>query len=222
MKPTPAELSTAPGEASELTSVTVEDPDLCPRYAARVIRNVRRGPSPKWIQDRLTAAGMRPVSNIVDVTNYVMLETGQPLHAFDLEKLGEQRIVVRRAKAGETLKTLDDADRTLTPDMLVICDAEKPVAVAGVMGGADAEMRPGTKNVLLESAHFNQLSVRRTAKTLGLHTEASYRFERIVDPVGVVVAADRACALIQELEIGEVVDGVIDVYPRPELERVIS
>jgi len=209
------------GDAAQYTSVTLDAPDLCPRYAARIVRNIRPGSSPDWMQARLIAAGMRPINNIVDVTNYVMLEMGQPLHAFDYETLIERRIVVRRARPGETITLIDGVKRALTPEMLVIADAERPVAVAGVMGGAETEMSEETKTMLLESAHFDPLSVRRTARALGLRTEASYRFERIVDPLGVVAAADRACALIAELGMGEVVPGVVDLFPAPSPARAI-
>ena len=176
--------------AAQRTSVTIEDKDLCPRYLAGIVERVKIGPSPEWMQERLRAAGMRPINNVVDITNYVMLEMGQPLHAFDFRKLGGGRIVVRRAKAGERMKTLDGVDRELTPDMLVIADAEsKPVAVAGVMGGADAEVTPATTTILLEAANFDPVSVRRTSQALGLRTEASTRFEKGLHPE---LAADRA------------------------------
>jgi phenylalanyl-tRNA synthetase beta chain len=197
--------------ASDLTSVTIEAPVACLRYAARLVRNLRTGPSPQWMQDRITAAGMRPINNIVDVTNYVMLETGQPLHAFDYDALAEHRIVVRRAWQGEKLTTLDGQERALTPNMLVIADGHKAVALAGVMGGGETEVTEQTTTMLLESAHFDPLAVRRTAKSLDMRTEASYRFERFVDPAGVVAAADRACELIAELGAGDVVPGVVDV-----------
>jgi phenylalanyl-tRNA synthetase beta chain len=210
------------GEAAQLTSVSIEDPDLCPRYAARIVRNLKIGPSPEWMQKRLEAAGMRPISNIVDVTNYVMLEMGQPLHAFDFETLLGRRIVVRRARPGETITTLDGTERALTPEMLCICDADRPVAVAGVMGGAEAEVSAATTTLLLESAHFNWLSVRRTARALGMRTEASDRFSRGVDPELVAAAADRACALIAQIGAGEVVPGIVDAYPVPFVPRQLS
>jgi phenylalanyl-tRNA synthetase beta chain len=203
------------GEAARQTSVRIEAPDLCPRYAARIVRGVRIGPSPQWMQERLRAAGQRPINNVVDVTNYVMLELGQPLHAFDLKKLHGECIVVRRAKAGETITTLDGEERTLTPDILVIADAERPVAVAGVMGGANSEVSEATTDILLESAHFHPLAVRRACRQLNLRTEASYRFERIVDPNGVLRALDRACQLLAEIGQPEAVSGVVDIYPLP-------
>jgi phenylalanyl-tRNA synthetase beta chain len=204
-----------PPDAATYTGVEVENTDLCPRYAARIIEGVQAVETPAWMQARLSAAGMRPISAIVDVTNYVMLETGQPLHAFDYDTLKQRRIVVRTARAGERLVTLDGVDRALDEDALVIADAERPVALAGIMGGADTEITEHTSTILLESAHFDWKSIRRTSKRLGLTTEASYRFERVVDPEGVVAAADRACALMAELGIGRPVCGVVDVYPRP-------
>ena len=197
----------------ELTSVTIEDPDLCPRYAARVIRGVKVGESPAWLQQRLESVGVGVINNIVDITNFVLMEYGQPLHAFDYHKLAKNRIVVRRAAAGENITTLDEIDRELTPDMLVIADAEKPVALAGIMGGYDSEITETTSDVLLESAYFNPSSIRATAKALGVSTEASYRFERGADPGVVLAALDRAAHLIAELAGGTICKGVIDVYP---------
>ncbi|MDX9974589.1 MAG: phenylalanine--tRNA ligase subunit beta [FCB group bacterium] len=201
--------------ASELSSVTIENPDLCPRYIGRVLTNVKIGPSPDWMARRLTQAGMRPINNIVDVTNYVLLETGHPLHAFDYDKLSENRIVVRTARAGETMKTLDGELRTLNPDMLVIADAKDPVAVAGVMGGLDSEVGETTTNLFLESAYFLPASVRKTARTLALVTEASQRFQRGADPVMARYAVDRAAALMREVAGGEVAPGAIDAHPKP-------
>ncbi len=204
-----------PTETARYAQVEIRDPDLCPRYGARVIRGVKIAPSPAKIQNRLLAAGMRPISNLVDATNYVMLELGQPLHAFDLDTLKEARIVVRRAYEGEHLQTLDEQEHRLTPEMLMICDAERPVAVAGVMGGAETEINPSTQNVLMESAHFNPFSIRATARRLGLRTESSYRFERFVDPNLVIVAQYRVCELIEEWTGVRAVEGMIDVYPHP-------
>ena len=197
----------------EMTSVTIEASDLCPRYAARVIRGVKVGQSPTWLQQRLESVGVGVINNIVDITNFVLMEYGQPLHAFDYHKLTENRIVVRRATAGENITTLDEVERELTPDMLVIADAEKPVALAGVMGGYDSEITETTADVLLESAYFNPSSVRATAKALGVSTEASYRFERGADPGVVLAALDRAAQLIAELAGGSVCNGIVDVYP---------
>ena len=200
-------------DVREATSVTIEAPDLCPRYAARVLRGVKIGQSPAWLQQRLESVGIGVINNIVDITNFVLMEYGQPLHAFDYHKLAENRIVVRRAMAGEKLTTLDEIERELTADMLVIADAEKPVALAGVMGGYDSEITEATCDVLLESAYFNPSSIRATAKALGMSTEASYRFERGADPGIVLAALDRAAQLITELAGGTICKGVVDVYP---------
>jgi phenylalanyl-tRNA synthetase beta chain len=197
------------------TSVTLLEPDHCPRYAARLIRGVTVGPSPRWLRQRLESVGLRSISNIVDITNWVLLETGQPLHAFDYDLLAENRIVVRTARPNEPFTTLDGVPRVLSSDMLVIADGQKAVALAGIMGGLDSEIRNETRNVLLESAFFDPVSIRRTAKKLGLSTEASVRFERGVDLDGILPAADRAARLMQELGGGTVVPGVVDQYPRP-------
>lgn len=190
--------------------VTVET-ENCTRYAARIIDQVENGPSPDWLQKRLRQCGQRPISLLVDLTNYVMLETGQPLHAFDLDRLNGGEIVVRQAKAGETIRTLDGKDHELDPSMMMICDGLRPVAVAGVMGGEETEVGHGTTTCLLESAHFAALSVRRTRKQLGLQTEASYRFERHVDPEGVTVALDRFVELYEEITGKPARPGITDV-----------
>ena len=200
-------------DIQEMTSVTIEAPDLCLRYAARVIQGVKIEASPEWLQQRLESVGIGVINNIVDITNFVLMEYGQPLHAFDYHKLTENRIVVRRAGGGENLRTLDEIERELTPDMLVIADAEKPVALAGIMGGYDSEITDTTCDVLLESACFNPSSVRATAKALGISTEASYRFERGADPGIVLAALDRAAQLIAELAGGTICKGIVDVYP---------
>ena len=210
------------GRSAELTSVEIKDPDLCPRYAARLVRGVKIGPSPDWLAKRLETIGQRPINNVADITNYVLHELGQPLHAFDFAKLGGQRIVVRRAAPGEKLKTLDGVERTLTADMLVIADAEKPVALAGIMGGEDSEISAQTTDVLIESAYFNPQSVRQTARSLGMDTEASRRFERGADCEGVLRAQQRCVELICELAGGVATEDAIDVYPEPLRERVIS
>ncbi len=220
--PMPAALSTDPGEAAQLARVEIIDPDLCPRYAARIVLDVRVAPSPAWMQQRLLDAGMRPINNVVDVTNYVMLELGQPLHAFDLDLIPQGHIVVRRARPGERIVTLDGVERELQPEMLAICDATHPMAIAGVMGGSETEVTDSTRRVLLESAHFHPTSIRRTSQRLQLSTEASYRFERVVDPGGVVAALDRACALLAQIGAGVPVPGVVDVYPRPVEERTVT
>jgi phenylalanyl-tRNA synthetase beta chain len=203
----------------DLTSVTIDAPDLCPRYAARVIQGVKVGESPAWLQRCLESVGVGVINNIVDITNFVLMEYGQPLHAFDYHKLTEYRIVVRRAADGEQLTTLDEVDRELTTDMLVIADAEKPVALAGIMGGYDSEITETTCDVLLESAYFNPSSIRATAKALGVNTEASYRFERGADPGAVLAALDRAAQLIAELAGGTICKGTVDVYPGEEAQR---
>ncbi|RKU05871.1 phenylalanine--tRNA ligase subunit beta [Candidatus Poribacteria bacterium] len=206
----------------EMTAVTIEAPDLCPRYAARLIRGVKVGQSPTWLQQRLESVGVGVINNIVDITNFVLMEYGQPLHAFDYHKLTENRIVVRRATAVENIITLDEVARELTPDMLVIADAEKPVALAGIMGGYDSEITETTADVLLESAYFNPSSVRATAKALGISTEASYRFERGADPGVVLAALDRAAQLIAELAGGSICEGIVDVYPGEQPLRQIQ
>lgn len=195
----------------ELTSVEILDEDLCPRYCARVITGVRVGPSPDWMVRRLEAVGLRSINNVVDVTNYVLMELGHPLHAFDYATLAEGRIVVRRAREGETITSLDGQERRLAPDMLVIADALRPVAIAGIMGGADTEVTGRTVDVLLESAFFDPGSIRRTSRSLGMPTEAAYRFERKADLGGLVPALDRAARLIAELAGGKVARGVCDV-----------
>jgi phenylalanyl-tRNA synthetase beta chain len=205
---------TVGGKAEEFTHVEIEDADLCPRYAARVVRGVKIKPSPEWLVKRLQAIGQRPINNVADITNFVMHELGQPLHAFDLAKLAEHRIVVRRARAGEKLKTLDGVERELDGQMLVIADAARAVAVAGVMGGEETEISDQTADVLVESAYFDPQSVRRTSKALGLSTEASYRFERGVDYEGVRRAQDRCVALICELAGGTATEDAVDVYPK--------
>jgi phenylalanyl-tRNA synthetase beta chain len=199
------------GSAEEEAAVRVEDPDLCPRYCGLVVRDVTIGPSPLWLRRRLAACGIRSINNIVDITNYVMLEYGQPLHAFDLDKLADKTIVVRRARDGETMTTLDDQERPLTSDMLVIADTQKAVALAGVMGGANSEIDENTRNILFESAVFDAVSVRKTAKRLGMRTEASIRFERGVSPVTTPVALLRTAQMIQQLNAGRVINGMLDV-----------
>jgi phenylalanyl-tRNA synthetase beta chain len=210
------------GSTSSLTSVEIKDLDLCPRYAARIVRGVKIGPSPDWLAKRLETIGQRPINNVADITNYILHELGQPLHAFDFAKLGGQRIVVRRAAAGEKLKTLDGVERVLTADMLVIADAKKPVALAGVMGGEDSEISAQTTDVLIESAYFNPHSVRQTARQLGMDTEASRRFERGADCDGVLRAQQRCVELICALAGGVATEDALDVYPQPLNERVIS
>ncbi|MGO5029742.1 phenylalanine--tRNA ligase subunit beta [Candidatus Agathobaculum pullicola] len=191
-------------------SVEVVDTDLCPRYTARLVKNIKIEPSPAWMRERLHACGVRPINNIVDITNYVMLEYGQPMHAFDYACLSDGKIVVRRARNGESIQTLDGQDHDLTDKMLAICDNDKPVAVAGVMGGANSEIEDDTKTVVFESACFHGATVRVTAKALGMRTEASGRFEKGLDPSLTMPAVQRACELVEMLGAGEVVDGIID------------
>lgn len=210
------------GRAESFTSVEIVDADLCPRYAARVIRGVTVAPSPAWLVERLGVLGQRSINNVADITNYVMLELGQPLHAFDLNKLTERRIVVRRAQSGETIRTLDDVERKLDTEMLVIADAARPVAIAGVMGGADSEISVETRDVLIESAYFAPASVRRTSRILELQTDSSDRFERGVDYEGVLRAQERAAALICELAGGAATANAIDVYPERIEPPIVS
>ena len=206
----PSEPTETGEEASRHARVAIEDAAGCPRYVARVVRGVQVGPSPAWLQSRLEAAGVRPRSNVVDVTNLVMLELGQPLHAFDLGALRGGEVRVRAARPGERFATLDGEERSLAPEDLVIADAERAVAIAGVMGGQGSEVRAETRDVLIESAQFNPSRVRRTARRLGLHTDASYRFERGIDPEGVARAADRAARLLAELAGGSVCRGRVE------------
>ena len=202
-----------PGPAQAL-DVAIDDPELCPRYCAQVFE-VTVGESPRWLKDRLEAAGVRAINNIVDVTNYVMLELGQPMHAFDLDRIAERRLVIRRATPGEPLRTLDGVDRTLTPEMLVIADASRALAVGGVMGGQDSEIGAATRHIALESAFFQPASIRRTSKRLGLKTEASSRFERGADVNAPPAGIARAAALLQKIGAGRPLGALIDHYPAP-------
>lgn len=202
---TPTEVGTP---AETVTSVRIDAPKLCPHYTARIVRNVKIGPSPDWMIKRLEAIGLRSINNVVDVTNYVMFELGQPLHAFDFDRLAGGKIIVREAKAGEKIVSIDGHERALTPGMLVIADAEKPVALAGVMGGAHSEVSNSTVNVLLESARFDPLSVRRTAQALAMKSDSSYRFERGIDPTLPERASRRAAELILQTAGGELLKGV--------------
>lgn len=217
----------AGGEAAEAVAVEIEAPEACGRYVGILVRGVTVGPSPAWLQRRLEAVGLRPINNVVDATNFVMYEVGQPLHAFDLALLAggeahEARIIVRQAEAPEPFVTLDGAERTLPAGTLLIADAERAVAVAGVMGGANSEVGPATRDVLIESAYFDPVAVRTAARALGLQTDASYRFERGVDPCGQAWAAARAAALIAQVAGGEVVPGMVDAHPRPVKPRRLT
>ncbi len=201
--------------ASELTRVTLESPALCPRYTARVIRGVKVKPSPAWLVARLATIGVAAINNVVDITNYVLMECGQPLHAFDLAKLDGREIVVREARAKEPFEAINHKTFELEPGMCVIADRRRPVALAGVMGGAETEVSPGTTELLIESAEFSSVSIRATARRLNLHSDSSHRFERGVDPEGVDWASRRACELILDLAGGELASGVVDVGRRP-------
>ena len=202
------------GDIHEKLSVEIKDAELCPRYTARMVKNIEIAPSPKWMRRRLRASGVRPINNIVDITNYVMLEYGQPMHAFDYACLHDGKIIVRRAEEGESLRTLDGNDHALTPGMLVIADPEGPVALAGVMGGANSEITDETTTIVFESANFLGHSIRKTAIALGMRTDASGRFEKGLDLFATVPAVDRACELVEMLGAGEVFDGTIDVLAK--------
>ena len=203
------------GDLTEVAAVIILDPDLCPRYAARVAVNIRIEPSPLWMQRRLKAAGIRPINNIVDITNYVMLEYNQPLHAFDFDRITDHQVIIRRAKSGEKMVTLDEMERNFSADNLFIADPAGALCVAGVMGGTTSEVTASTLNLFLEAAYFNPVSIRKTAKLLNMKTEASLRFERGIDPDGVVRALNRAAQLIEQLGAGKVLKGAIDEYPQP-------
>lgn len=201
-------------DINEYIKVSIDEPRLCRRYAARLIKNIKLGPSPAWMQERLLKSGIRPISNVVDITNYVMLECNQPLHAFDYRLLGpEKHIIVRRALPGELFTTLDDVERQLDEDMLLITEGGRAVALAGIMGGQNTEINEQTVDVLLESAHFDGICIRRTSRRLALRSDSSVRFGKGTDVEGVIFAADRAAALLQELAGGEIVGGICDCYP---------
>src|SRR5436853_2724212 len=217
-----SKIQNSQGKTSDFAAVEICDPDLCPRYAARLVRGVKISPSPEWLRKRLEVLGQRPINNVADITNYVLHELGQPLHAFDLAKLTENRIIVRCAEKDETITTLDGVERSLDKEMLVIADARRPVAVAGVMGGEDSEISNTTTDVLIESAYFDPASVRRTAKLLGLHTEASHRFERGTDPDGILQAQERCVALICEIVGGVATKDALDVYPIRKDKKIVS
>ena len=202
------------GSIADHLDIEIEDGELCPRYTARLVKNVKIQPSPAWMRERLRNSGVRPINNIVDITNYVMLEYGQPMHAFDFSCVEDGKIIVRTAREGETIQTLDGKDHVLTPDMLCICDAHKPVCVAGVMGGANSEIIGDTAMVLFESANFSGTSIHRTAAALNMRTEASSRYEKGLDPMNTLKAVQRACELVELLGAGEVVDGVMDVIAK--------
>ncbi len=209
------------GDVNDYIKVTVEDPDLCPRYVARVVKNIQIAPSPEWMQRRLASCGIRPINNLVDITNYVMSEYGQPMHAFDLDLIEGGHIIVKRAEDGAKFMTLDGQERILDHDMLMINDAKKPIAVAGIMGGENSKITDNVQTMVFESATFNGASVRKSAKRLGLRTDASGIFEKGLDPNNALEAMNRACQLIEELGCGEVVDGIVDVHTSLPMERTI-
>ena len=210
------------GDIHDYVQVEVRDPDLCPRYVARVIKDVRVGPSPMWLRKYLHGAGMRSINNVVDITNFVMLETGHPMHAFDLDMVEGRHIIVRRAVEGEHITTLDGKAHALTPGQLVICDASKPSCVAGIMGGEESEITEKTHTMMFECAVFDRASTRVTSRALGIRTESSGRFEKGVSVKTAMEAMDRACQLINELDAGDVVSGVIDLYPEPAQQQVVT
>lgn len=207
--------------ASEQIKIEIETPAGCPRYSARLIRNVKIGESPSWLVRRLEAVGLRPINNVVDITNYVLMETGHPLHAFDYELIQGEKIIVREAQKNEKFTTLDDKERILNKGTVLICDAQEPVAIGGIMGGLNSEVSTQTQHVLLESAYFNPESIQMSARYLGLSTEASQRFERGADPNGNIFALDRAAQLISQLAGGEVYRGIVDAYPKKIVSRTI-
>src|SRR5215472_5078665 len=213
LRPLAFPVSEASKSAAGVISIEIADPSGCARFCGRVIENVRIGPSPVWMARRLESVGVRSINNVADVTNYVLMELGQPMHAYDLERLRGRKIIVRRAQSNEKLRTLDGVERTLVAEDLVIADAEQAVGLAGVMGGEDSEISASTRSVMLESAWFEPVGVRRTAKRHSLHTEASHRFERGADIEMARLAIDRAAAMMVELAGGQVLEGVVDVYP---------
>ncbi|NLN48177.1 MAG: phenylalanine--tRNA ligase subunit beta, partial [Clostridiales bacterium] len=215
-------LPTDSKDVEKYVSIEVKNPDLCPRFAIRVIKNITIKSSPSWMQERLIKAGVRPINNIVDITNYVMLELGQPMHAYDLDKLKGKKIIVRNAAKEEMLTTLDEKNRNLNESVLVIADGERSIGIAGIMGGYDSEIEDYTKEIALECANFNPVSVRMSSKRLGLRTEASSRFEKGLDWELIPIAINRACYLIEQLGAGEVVDGIIDIYPKIKEKRIIN
>jgi phenylalanyl-tRNA synthetase beta chain len=217
-----ADLTESEKDTSELASVEIEDPDLCPRYTARVIEAVKVGPSPDWLRNRLEAIGLRTVNNVVDATNYAMLETGQPPHAFDYEKITDGKIIVRKALPGERIVSIDGSKCDLKPDMLIIADPSSPVAIAGVMGGLQTEVSETTTSILLEDACFDPVSIRGTARRLALPSEASYRFERIVDIENIDWASKRTAQLITQVAGGKVAKGVVDIYPKKPAQKQVT
>lgn len=215
----------AGGNASDFVTVEIKDTTRCPRYIARVVKNVKIGPSPQWLRRRLSTAGLRPINNIVDITNYVMLEYGQPLHAFDIsavaEKDGKHGIIVRTANKNETFTTLDGTERKLSETHLLIADHEKPIGIAGVMGGENSMIKDTTTTILFESANFDSANIRQTTRSLGMRTDASARYEKGQDPTTAIISINRAMQLIEELNCGDVVGGMVDIYPTPRESKVV-
>lgn len=218
----PTNYKTAGGSFADYISVEVQNFDLCPRYMGRVVKNLRIKPSPAWMQKAITASGMRPINNIVDITNYVMLETGQPMHAFNYNDLADKKIIVRNAREGESITTIDGKDWALTPDMLVIADGEKPSCLAGIMGGKESEIESDTHDLFLESAKFRRDNIRHTSRALGIRTEASGRYERGVDIMNVEYAIERALSLIYELDAGDITDGCADCNNGLPEDRILT
>ncbi|MCM1178838.1 MAG: phenylalanine--tRNA ligase subunit beta [Clostridium sp.] len=208
-------------DVNDFIKVTVEDHDLCTRYCARVVENIKIGPSPKWMQDRLKAMGIRSINNLVDITNYIMEEYGQPMHAYDLDTIAKREIIVKRAADGDTFTTLDGQERRLDSGVLMICDGEKEVGIAGIMGGENSMITDDVKTVLFEAACFDGTNIRLASKRIGLQTDASFKFTKGLDPNTAIEAINRACQLVEEMECGEVVGGVVDVYPNPVKEKVL-
>ena len=222
LKLPPLTVQEAGGDINNEVSVKVEDDQLCPRYVARVIQNVRPAPSPLWLRKYLHSAGIRSINNIVDITNFIMVEYGHPMHAFDLDKVRGKEIIVRKAREGETLTTLDGTERILRPGDLLICDQEGPTGLAGIMGGEESEITESTRTVMFECASFDRTAIRLTGRALGMRTESSGRFERGVAPETAWDAMQRACAMVNQLDAGDVVSGAIDLYPSPKAPQVIT
>ena len=208
-------------DVNDFIKVRVEDTDLCTRYTARVVENIKIGPSPKWMQDRLKAMGIRSINNLVDITNYIMEEYGQPMHAYDLDTIAKHEIIVKRAKDGDTFTTLDGQERKLDSGVLMICDGEKEVGIAGIMGGENSMITDDVKTVLFEAACFDGTNIRLASKRIGLQTDASFKFTKGLDPNTASEAINRACQLVEEMECGDVVGGMVDVYPKPVTEKVL-
>ncbi len=209
-------------KASDYISVEVNDQELCPRYVARVVKNIKLAPSPEWMQRRLAACGIRPINNIVDITNYVMEEMGQPMHAYDLDTIAGKKIIVRRAYDREQFQTLDGQTRTLDSSILMICDAEKPIGIAGIMGGENSKITDDVRTMLFEAACFDGTNIRLSGKKIGMRTDAQAKFEKGLDPNNAILAINRACELIEELHAGEVVGGCVDVYPSVRQPKKIA